>query len=133
MTYEEKMKALAGIQPEDRDKLLLRIIKGERVNIANNEDLFFQVNKDRMPLDRFVNRNKFKDAAKATKVIKDGLYDPRHGRSRTKKLRLMGEIPAEIWFSRPEFSPFLPKEERDKNIKKFLNDYPAFKVADGKV
>lgn len=128
--YEEKMKALSECKPENKDLLLYRILKGERhVPITGDEDLFYQVNKDRVSLDEFTDRDKFKAAAEATKQTKAGMYDA-SGKSKDKKMRWLGDIPAEIFFSRPEFSPLLPKEERAANIRKWLNEYNAFRAGD---
>lgn len=135
MNYEEKMKFLQNVRPDKKDEALLRIIKGEQdVDITKDEDLFYQINKDRVSIEEFVNRDKFLQDAKEMKDIKSGLWDKKHGFTPSKKARLLGEIPAEIFFSRKELSdPMLSKEERSKNIKKFFNTFPAFKAGDGKL
>lgn len=131
-SYEEKMKALSECKPEEKDRLLYRILKGERhVKITGDEDIFFQVNKDRVSLQDYTERDKFKAAAEAVKQQKETLHN--NGYSKDKRFRLIGEIPAEIFFSRPEFSPMLPKEERDRNIRKFLNEFNAFRITDGRL
>lgn len=130
ISYEQRMRLLAQCKPEYKDKLLLRILKGENVDITRDSDLFYQINKDRVSLEEFTNRSKFKPAAEATKSMKQHMLDPRTGRSRGKQLRWLGDIPAEIYFSRPEFSPTLAKGERDRNIKKFLNSFPTFRAGD---
>lgn len=130
MTYEEKMRLLAQCRPEKKDLLLARILKGEKVDITQDSDLFYQINKDRVTLEEFTNRDKFKAEANAMKYQKQGLYDKNHGKFKQGKGRWLGDIPAEIFFSRPEFSPQLTKEERLKNIKKFLNDFPVFRAGD---
>lgn len=134
MNYEAKMQALAQCVPEAKDMLLLRIIRGEKhVPITGDEDLFYSVNRDRVSMEEFTERDKFKQAEKAVKQFKQTLYDPMYGRSKNKKLRLLGEIPAEIYFSRKEFSPTLDKKERDTNIRKWLNQYHTFRAGDKQV
>lgn len=121
------MEILNQCKPEYKDILLLKLIRGETVDITKDSDMFYQINKDRVSLDEFTNRDKFKYAAKATKTMKEYLDDPRHAKTKSKKMRWLGDIPAEIWFSRPEFSPLLDKAERDRNIKKFLNTFTTFR------
>lgn len=133
MNYEEKMNLLAWVRPEKKDELLLRIIRGEKVDITKDEDLFYQVNKDRVSLDEFVNRDKFITEAELMKQNKQILDDPVYGKSKGKKFRYLGDIPAEVYFSRPEFSPLLDKKERDNNVRKFLNTYTVFKAGDKRV
>ena len=126
MSYEEKMKYLANCKPEKKDLLLYKIFKGETVDITKDEDLFYQVNKDRVSLDQYTNRDKFKASAEDMKRMKQGI-DPRH-RSPGSHMRLIGEMPPEIYFNRPEFAAGNP--DRAKNIKKWLNTYTDFRVGD---
>lgn len=127
MTYEERMLA----QAQSKELLLRGIVKGETVDITKNEDLFYQVNKDRVSIDEFTNRDKFVADAKFMKEYKKDLIDPAHARTRSKSMRELGQIPAEIYYSRKELSdPMIAREERLKNIKKFLNDFPAFRTGD---
>lgn len=135
MNYEEKMKFLKNVRPEKKDEALLRIIRGEKdVDITTDENLYYQINKDRVSIEEFVNRDKFLQDAKEMKQMKANLWDKKHGMNPSKKGRLLGEIPAEIFFSRKELSdPTLSKEERSKNIKKFFNQFPAFKAGDGRL
>ncbi len=133
MEYEEMQKRLAQCVPEKKDELLLRILKGEKVDITQDSDLFYLINKDRVSIDEFTNRDKFKAAAEDMKRHKQHIYDTHYGKSRNNKLRWYGDIPTEIWFSRPEFSPLLDKKERDNNIRKFFNKFPMFRAGDKQV
>lgn len=128
LSYEQKQRLLQICKPEKKDILLLRLIKGEKIDITRDEDLFFQVNKDRVSLEDFTARNKFKESAEEWKNMK-AVINPKH-LSKEGKMRLIGEIPAEIYFSRPEFSPLLDKKERDSNIRKWLNMFKVFKTED---
>ena len=135
MNYEEIMKRLSECKPEKKDELLLQIYRGEKADITKDEDLFYQVNKDRMSMEDFVNRDRFlKDAKEFKEHIKDNLSDVRHGKTNDGKGRLLGEIPAEIYYARKELSdPMIPREERTKAIKKFFEDFPAFKAGTGRL
>ncbi len=125
MTYEEKMKE------RNKDRLLTQMVKGEVTDITKDEDLFYQVNKDRVSIDQFTNRDKFIADAKFMKEYKKDLLDPAHARTRSKAMRELGQIPAEIYYSRKEFSdPTIPREERLRNMKKFFNDFPVFRTGD---
>lgn len=130
--YEAKMQALANCRPEKKDELLMKIVKGEKVDITKDEDLFYQVNKDRMSMEDFVNRGKFiKDAKDFKESTKNFLTDTKHGKTNDKKGRYLGDIPAEIYYARKELSdPTIPKHERDKAIRKFFNDFPAFRAGE---
>ncbi len=130
MTYEQRMEFLANCKPEKRDEALLRILRGEKdVDITKDEDLFFQVNKDRVSLDQYTNRDKFKASAEDMKKMKQNI-DPNH-RSPGSHMKLIGEMPPEIYFNRPEFAAMNP--DRAKNIKKWLNEYHAFRIGDKKL
>lgn len=133
MNYEDKMNLINSLRPEKKDELLLRIIRGETVDITQDEDLFFQVNKDRVSLDQFTNRSKYETEAEIMKQNKQFLTDPVYGKTQGGKFRYLGDIPAEIFFSRPEFSNKLDRKERDANIRKFLNEYHVFRAGDKRV
>lgn len=133
MNYEDKMRALANCRPEKKDILLLQLLQGHSIDLTKDEDLFYQINKDRVSMDQFVNRNKFKADAQAFKDVKEGLHDTRMGKTKGGN-RHLGDIPAEIYYARKELSdPSVPREERIKNIKKFFNDYPAFRTGDSRI
>lgn len=130
MTYEEKMRMLAWVKPEKKDELLLRIARGETVDITKDEDLFFQINRDRVSMEEQVNRDKYQPIADHIKHTREVIGDIKFGQTKGKKLRYLGDIPADIYFTHPWFSPNLPKEERDANIRKFFKMFPKFRVGD---
>ena len=134
LTYEQKMLLLQNCKPENKDIYLLKLLKGETIDLTKDEDLFYQVNKDRVTLEQFVNRDKFKGHAQQMKWMRQSLKDTRHAKSGSGKGRLLGEIPAEIYFGRKEFSsPSIDRQERLKNIKHFFNQFPAFRAGEGHV
>ena len=129
MTYEERMRLLQWVKPEKKDELLTRIAKGEMVDITKDEDLFYQINVDRMSIDKAMDRNKYKQLAEDMKVVRQNLHDPMYGKTRSKTFkRYLGEIPDHIYFTHPWFSPMLSAEERSANIRKFFNLFPAFRA-----
>lgn len=133
MTYEERMKAYT--EAKNKEEFLQRYMRGQKsIDITHSEDIFYQVNKDRVSMAEFTNRDKFKADAKAMHEFKRDLIDTKFGRTKSKHNRHLGDIPAEIYYARKELSdPLLPREERLKNIKRFLNDFPAFRTGDSRL
>lgn len=127
--YEIKMQMLAECKPEKKDLLLLKLLRGQTVDITKDADLFFQVNKDRVDMNQFTERDKFNQAAEAVKAQKEGMFHA-DGSTKEKKMKWLGDIPNEVFFSRPEFSPLLSAEERGRNAKKWLNEFNAFRAGD---
>ncbi len=120
-SYEEKMRALQWVKPDKKDEILYKILRGDKsVDITGDKDIFNQVNVDRLSMDKLLDRDKYKGIANHAKAAKEIMKDG-------KKLRYKGEIPADIYFTHPWFSPLLDKKERDANIEKFFNMFPRFK------
>ncbi len=130
MSYEDKMRILSWVKPEKKDRLLARMLKGERVNIQGDEDLFFHVNRERLSLEDQMKRDKYKPLADHVKNAREVVDDKKYGFTKDKKMRYLGEIPADIYFTHPWFSPNLSKLERDANIRKFFAMFPAFRIGD---
>lgn len=129
-TYEQRMKAYQ--EAKNKEEFLQRVVRGQKsVDITHTEDIFYQVNKDRVSIDQFTNRDKFKADAAYMKEFKRDLVDPTFARTKSKHSRLLGEIPAEIYYARKEFSdPNIPREERLKAMKKWFDAFPAFRAGD---
>lgn len=127
MTYEEKMRMMSWVKPEKKDELLLRLVRGETINLHKDEDLFYQVNRDRVSMERQVNRDKYKHIANHMKETRKVLHTV-DGKTLQGQFRYKGDIPADIYFTHPWFSPTLPKEERDRNIDRFFKLFPDFSV-----
>lgn len=134
MSYEERMKSHYN-KPSNKDIILAQIVRGDKgIDITKDEDIFYQINKDRVSIEQFTNRDKFKEDAAQMKDFKRDLVDPTYGRTKSKHARLLGEMPAEIYYARKEFSdPNLPREERLRNMKKWFNDFPSFRAGDRKL
>ncbi|SRR5260221_4565191 len=129
MSYEDKMRFLANVRPEKKDELLMKLAKGEIIDITKDEDLFFQINVDRMPIEQLMNRQCYVDDAEDLAKVKRHLHDPRYGKMKGGSLkRWICDIPTKLWFTHPWFSPTLPKAERDANIRKFANLFPKFRI-----
>ncbi len=132
-TYEQRMKAYQ--EAKNKEEFLQRFMHGQKsIDCTKSEDIFYQINKDRVSMDEFVNRDRFIDEAKAMHEFKRDLIDPKFGKTQSKHNRLLGNIPAEIYYARKELSdPNLPPQERQKNIIKFFNEYPAFRAGDARL
>lgn len=119
LSYEQKMRMLKWAKPDKKDILFAKLAKGEKVDVTQDEDLFFSVNRDRASMDSQVNREKYRPIVEHVKNSRDIMKNG-------KKLRYKGEIPLDLWLTHPWFSPNLSKEERDANINKFFRMFPAF-------
>lgn len=135
MTYEERMRLLQYCRPDKRDILFARLLKGEQVDITKDSDLFYQINADRMSMDAFMDRNEFVEDAKEITNLKQTLKDTKYGKTGYKKglKRWICDIPPKVWFTHPWFSPMLPKEERDANIRKWANMFPKFRIGEKEI
>jgi hypothetical protein len=125
LNYEDKMRMLKWVTPTEKDKLLARLIKGETIDLHKDEDLFYQINIDRLPMEKVMNRDKYKPLAQHMKDTRTVLHTV-EGKTIGGHFRYKGEIPADIYFTHPWFSPTLSKEERDANIEKFFRMFPDF-------
>lgn len=125
MTYEEKARLLAWVKPEKKDELLLRLCMGKTIDLHKDEDLFYQINRDRVSMEKQVNRNKYKQIANHMKETRKVLNTV-DGKTVQGRFKYKGDIPADLYFTHPWFSPTLPKEERDANIERFFHMFPDF-------
>lgn len=136
MNYEERMKkridALARNISDEKVKIWMNLMKYKTSDITKDQDIFFHVNADRMSMEDFINKraDRFEQDRINLKTIKEGLIDKKYGETKDKHFRWLGDIPDTIWFTHPWFSPMLPKEERDKNIRRFFNLFPQFRMGD---
>ncbi len=139
MNYEDKMKAridrLARTISDDKLKIWMNLLKYKTSDITQDQDIFFHVNAGRMSMEDFVNKRagKFEQDRIELKTLKDGMSDRKYGRSKENKIRWLGDIPEEIYFTHPWFSPLLDKKERDRNVKKFFNLFPQFRAGESKL
>lgn len=131
MTYEARMRLLAVCRPEKKDLLLLKLAQGEVIDLTKDSDLFYHINADRMSMEEWMKQDKFQHHIQSMKDLKDSLSDK--GKTKEGTMRLIGEIPLSVYYTRPEFSPKLPPAERARNIKKFLNENPVFRISDKRI
>lgn len=127
MDYETKMRMMSWVKPEKKDALLLRLIQGHSIDLHKDEDLFYQINRDRVSIEKQVSREKYRPIANHMKEARKVMHTV-EGKTVEGNFRYKGDIPADIYFSHPWFSPTLSKEERDKNIDKFFRMFPAFSI-----
>lgn len=125
MTYEEKMRMLSWVKPENKDILLTKLCMGQQIDLHKDEDLFYQINRDRIPMERSMNREKYRPIANHMKETRKVLHTI-DGKTKAGHFRYRGEIPADIYFTHPWFSPLLSNEERQKNIERFFKLFPDF-------
>lgn len=130
-SYEQKLAKIQAIKADKQLNLIAKLNRGETVDITKDEGLFYALNRNNVSMEQFVNRAKFDSDAQAVKELKKNLSN--NGWTKEKKMRLIGEIPANIYYSRKEFTPNQSKEDLNKNIKKFLNDFPQFRTVDKRV
>lgn len=117
MNWEEKR----------RMHMLKDLLDGKTVDLSKDEELYFAAFGKQVSMDKFVQRDKFVADAERAKQIKS-LNGASNGYVANKKLRHIGEVPANIFLTRPEFHPDNP--DREKNIINFLNTYTQFRTVD---
>lgn len=127
MRYEDKMKALKWAKPTIKDQLLAQVLQGKTIDLHKDEDLFYQVNIDRISMDKHMTREKYRPLANHMKNTRQVLKNI-DGKTIEGHFQYKGEIPADLYFTHPWFSPTLSKEERKANIEKFFRLFPDFSV-----
>jgi hypothetical protein len=125
MSYEDKMRALRWAKPENKDILFAKLLKGEKIDLHKDEDLFYQINVDRVSMEKHMSRDKYKPLAQHMKDTRQVLTNI-DGKTVQGHFRYKGEIPADLYFTHPWFSPNLPIEEKKANIEKFFRMFPDF-------
>src|SRR5258708_18503107 len=125
MTYEDRMRMLKWAKPTTKDKLLAKLLQGEKIDLHKDEDLFYQINMDRVSMEKHMSRDKYRPLANHMKETRKVLKNI-EGKTIEGHFRYKGEIPADLYFSHPWFSPTLSKEERTANIEKFFRMFPDF-------
>lgn len=134
MTYEERMQLLNSVRPEKKDILLLKLARGEKIDLTKDSDLFYQINANRMSMDDWMKQDRLTPQIQSMKDAKANIYDTKYGQTKGKKMRWLGDIPDWVYFNHPHlFGPMVPREERTRNIKKWLNENPLFKAGDAKL
>ena len=126
-SYEETRRKLDAIKRDKQIEILARLLRGETVDLTKDEETFYAVNANKMDMEMFVSRDKFLPHAQQAKAIREQNRS-NNGFSAGKRFRHIGEIPANVFFSRAEFHESNPN--RDAAIRKFLNEFPAFRVVD---
>jgi hypothetical protein len=128
-SFEERKRKLASINSSVRLQILAALLRGETVDLAKDPGLYYAAFGKKMDIDDLVNRvdKDRTDEINQAKMFRKLNHDNK-GYTDKKSMRHIGEIPADIFFSRPEFHPSNPN--RAEEIRKFLIAYPAFKVVD---
>jgi hypothetical protein len=119
MTFEQKIALLACSDGKKRAELLAKWEK-------TDDEIYYAFHGKDLPMEEFMKQERYKRDATAAKSDIKNLDNK--GWTKDKHMKLLAQIPAHIYFTRPEFSPYLDPKEREANIRKFLAQYPAFKV-----
>jgi hypothetical protein len=121
LTFEQKIAALVCARtPQEKADLISRW--------ANDPAFHYGLNGKTMPLEKYMAQDKFKAVANQNKEIKKNQRNNGWNRSKTQKH--IASIPADVFFNRPELNAHLPQKQFAENIRKFLRDFPAFKVSE---
>lgn len=121
LTFEEKIAAL--VLAKDKQA------KTELINRWNNDkDFHYKFNAKSMPLDKYMQQESFKAVAKDAKDLKG--VQRNNGWNRSKTQKHIARIPVDVFFNRPELNAHLPQKVFSENIRKFLKEYPGFKVSE---
>jgi hypothetical protein len=81
-----------------------------------------------MPLDQYMKQDKFEAIAEQNKDVRKNMRNRGWNQSKTQKH--IAEIPADVFFNRPELNAHLPQKQFSENVHKFLKEFPAFKVSE---
>ena len=107
MTFEEKMMLLASMKPgKEKQELLNKFTYGDKEFASR-----FYV--DAVTLDQYMQANmeRFKPVADRAAEIRKTMKNK--GWSDKKYEKYLGELPEDLVKDRPEFSPYLPKKQRE--------------------
>ena len=120
LTFEQKVALLALSSPQKKAELINRW--------KSDTEFHFGFNGSKMPLNQFMKQDKFRSAEAYAKHLKNNQRNKGWNRSKTQKH--IAEIPAEVFYKRPELNAHLPQKVFSENMRKFLQEYPGFKVSD---
>ena len=122
MTFEDKIKLLASTPPgKTKQELLNKFTFGDK-------EFASRYYVDAVTLEKYmeVNRHRFLDVIEKAKQLRFQMSNK--GWTEKKYQKYLGEIPAAIMRERPEFSSYLPKKQREANIRMFFQKFPEYRV-----
>ena len=134
LSYEQRMELLKHVKPENKDILLLKLMRGETIDLTKDADLFYQINlqEGRIPVSSLTNQDKFKEDAKAIHELKRDMHNS-NGMTKDKQMQWLGDIPEEIYWRDPRMCKNPDKQDRSKYIKQWFNDHPEFRAPDHRI
>jgi hypothetical protein len=121
LSFENKIALLALAKtPTEKAALIAKF--------SNNAEFFMGVNRRTMPLKQYMelNKEKFREVANRARTMRDSMKN--HGWTDEKKQKIIAELPEDLVNDRPEFSAHLDRKVFGENVRKFLLEYPAFRV-----
>lgn len=121
LTFEDKIALLVMAKDQKAKAELI-------ARWSNDPEFHFGINARTMPLAEYMKQGKFDATAKHAKELRKHLAN--RGWNKSKSGRLIAEIPADVFYNRPELNAHLPQKVFKANIEKFLKEFPAFKVTE---
>jgi hypothetical protein len=121
LTFDQKVAMLALAKNAKEKAELIR-------RFSNNKEFFIGINRRTMPLAQYMelNKEKFAVVAARAKRLRDAMRNK--GWTDKKYQRYSAEMPEDLFNDRPEFNAHLPQKQLAENIRKFLIQYPMFRV-----
>ena len=122
LTFEQQIMMLAAAKGTPKYAELLNKFT------STDKDVFLAFNAKSIPFEKYMemNREKFQPVADRAAYIRTQIKN--RGWTDKKYEKYLGELPEDLVRERPEFSPYLPKKQRDENMRNFFKKYPQFRV-----
>jgi hypothetical protein len=121
LTFEDKIALLVMARDKQAKADLI-------ARWSNDPEFHYGFNAKTMPLEQYMQQDKFKAVAEQNKGVRKNMRN--RGWNQSKTQRHIAEIPADVFFNRPELNSHLPQKQFSENVRKFLRDFPAFKVSE---
>lgn len=119
LSFERKLAMLAlAKNPKEKAELLSKF--------SSSNDFHFNYKPGNMSMEEYMKQDKFRAYLQHAKNTRDGMKNK--GWTDKKYQKHIAEIPTDIFLQRPEFSAHLPRKVFAENMRKFLKDYPMFRV-----
>ena len=121
LTFENKIALLALAKTPAEKAALIK-------KFSTKADFFLAVNKRTMPLKQYMalNKHRFAEVVNRAKNLRDNMKNK--GWTDKKYQKYVAELPEDLINDRPEFSASLDRKVFAENVRKFLIDYPMFRV-----
>ena len=121
LSFDQKIAMLATAKtPQEKAELISKF--------SNNADFYVAMNSKTMPLEQYMKLNygKFKPVRDRAALLRSQIKNK--GWTDKKYEKYLGELPEDLIKDRPEFSAYVPKKQRDENMRAFFKNYPEYSV-----